>query len=132
MKESGLHLQWLLRRSFEEDTSPDALQFSIDALLAQFFSICTTMNFYVEAFFPSPSHLLAGLLVKATLPTLDNPFSERVHAIIQKTREMRRGVYYPHLYIVKEDGEPPLKLWALGFLIQDRADVLPSYQQFIS
>ncbi|KAE9406669.1 protein transporter SEC24 [Gymnopus androsaceus JB14] len=69
---------------------------------------------------------------KTTLPTLDNPFSQRVNAIIQKTREMRRGVYYPHLYIVKEDGEPPLRLWALSALVQDRADVLPSYQQFIS
>lgn len=45
---------------------------------------------------------------------------------------MRRGVYYPHLYIVKDDGEPPLRLWALSMLIQDRADVLPSYQQFLS
>ena len=52
--------------------------------------------------------------------------------MIQKTREMRRGVYHPHLYVVKEDGEPPLRLWALSCLIQDRADVLPSYQQFIS
>lgn len=68
---------------------------------------------------------------KATLPVLDNPFSQRVNAVIQKTREMRRGVYYPHLYVVKEDGEPPLRLWALSCLIQDRADVLPSYQQFI-
>lgn len=63
---------------------------------------------------------------------LDNPFSQRVNAIVQKTREMRRGVYHQHLYIVKEDGEPPLRLWALSCLIQDRADVLPSYQQFIS
>ncbi|KAI1794435.1 protein transporter SEC24 [Ganoderma leucocontextum] len=69
---------------------------------------------------------------KTTLPLLENPFSQRVNAVIQKTREMRRGVYYPHLYIVKEDGEPPLRLWALSCLIQDRADVLPSYQQFIS
>ncbi|KAG2124450.1 Sec23/Sec24 trunk domain-containing protein [Suillus clintonianus] len=68
---------------------------------------------------------------KTTLPVLDNDFSQRVNAIIQKTREMRRGVYYPHLYLVKEDGEPPLRLWALSCLIQDRADVLPSYQQFI-
>jgi len=45
---------------------------------------------------------------------------------------MRRGVYYPHLYVAKEDGEPPLRLWALSCLIQDRADVLPSYQQFIT
>jgi protein transport protein SEC24 len=69
---------------------------------------------------------------KATLPILDNAFSQRVNAIIQKTREMRRGVYFPQLYVVKEDGEPPLRLWALSFLIQDRADVLPSYQQFIT
>ena len=68
---------------------------------------------------------------KSTLPILDNPFSQRVNAVVQKTREMRRGVYYPHLYIVKEDGEPPLRLWALSALIQDRADVLPSYQQFV-
>ncbi|KAG0695921.1 Sec23/Sec24 trunk domain-containing protein [Suillus ampliporus] len=68
---------------------------------------------------------------KTTLPVLDNDFSQRVNAIIQKMREMRRGVYYPHLYLVKEDGEPPLRLWALSCLIQDRADVLPSYQQFI-
>src|SRR5882762_7074022 len=66
------------------------------------------------------------------MPLLDNPFSQRVNAVIQKTREMRRGVYHPHLYIVKEDGEPPLRLWALSALIQDRSDVLPSYQQFIT
>lgn len=69
---------------------------------------------------------------KTTLRVLGNPFSERINAIVQKIREMRRGPYYPHLYIVKEDGEPPLRLWALSLLIQDRADVLPSYQQFIS
>jgi len=66
------------------------------------------------------------------LPILENDFSRRVNAVVQKIREMRRGVYYPHLYVVKEDGEPPLRLWALSALIQDRADVLPSYQQFVS
>ena len=55
-----------------------------------------------------------------------------MNAIVQKTREMRRGAYYQHLFIVKEDGEPPLRLWALSCLIQDRADVLPSYQQSVS
>ncbi|KAH8829080.1 CPII coat sec24 protein [Flagelloscypha sp. PMI_526] len=69
---------------------------------------------------------------KTTLPLLDNDFSKRVNAVINKTREMRRGPYWPHLYVVKEDGEPPLRLWALSLLIQDRADVLPSYQQFIA
>lgn len=69
---------------------------------------------------------------QTTLPLLENPFNQRVNAIVQKTREMRRGPYWPHLYIVKEDGEPALRLWALSCLIQDRSDVLPSYQQFIS
>lgn len=45
---------------------------------------------------------------------------------------MRRGVYYPQLYIVKEDGDPPLRMWALSSMIQDRADVMPSYHQFIT
>ena len=66
------------------------------------------------------------------MPILENDFSRRVNAIIQKIREMRCGVYYPHLYVVKEDGEPPLRLWALSALIQDKVDVLPSYQQFVS
>lgn len=73
---------------------------------------------------------MVGFL-QTTLPVLDTPISQRISAVIQKTREMRRGVYYPHLYIVKEDGEQPLRLWALSALVQDRADVLPSYQQFI-
>ncbi|VDB88711.1 unnamed protein product [Peniophora sp. CBMAI 1063] len=68
---------------------------------------------------------------KTTLPLLDNDFSRRVNAVLAKTREMRHGPYYAHLYVVKEDGEPPLRLWALSLLIQDRADVLPSYQQFV-
>ncbi|KAF9568716.1 protein transporter SEC24 [Agrocybe pediades] len=85
----------------------------------------------VQDVFDLPSYdVLRG--GKATLPALENPFSQRVNAIIQKVRESRRGVYYPHLYIVKEDGEAPLRLWALSMLIQDRADMLPSYQQFIS
>lgn len=68
---------------------------------------------------------------KYTLPHLDNPMNERVNAIVAKTRALRRGPYYSHLYVVKEDGEPALRLWALSALIQDRLDVLPSYQQFI-
>lgn len=70
---------------------------------------------------------------KATLPLLDNVFSQRVNAVINKTREMRRGPYWPHLYIVKEDGEAAMRLWALSLLVQDRgAENLPSYPQFLT
>lgn len=63
---------------------------------------------------------------------LENAFSQRVNAIIGKVREARRGPYYPFLYIVKEDGDPALRQWALSLLIEDRMETLPSYQQFVN
>ncbi|EFP89154.2 uncharacterized protein PGTG_14995 [Puccinia graminis f. sp. tritici CRL 75-36-700-3] len=69
---------------------------------------------------------------KATLPLLENQFSQRVNAIIGKIRESRRGAYYPHLYVVKEDGEPSLRIWALSLLVEDRQDALPSYHQYVN
>lgn len=63
---------------------------------------------------------------------LENSFSQRVNAVISKTRELRRGPYWPHLYVVKEDGEPALRLWALSSLIQDRAEQTSSYPQFLT
>jgi hypothetical protein len=44
---------------------------------------------------------------------------------------MRRSPYWPHLYVVKEDGEPALRMWALSFLIEDRTDGLPSYREYL-
>ncbi|KAG8720549.1 COPII subunit [Ceratobasidium sp. 394] len=69
---------------------------------------------------------------KQTLPTLENEFSERLNAVIAKARVLRRGPYWPHLYVVKEDGEPALRMWALSMLVQDRADQTPSYAQYLS
>ncbi|QRW04974.1 transporter protein Sec23 [Ceratobasidium sp. AG-Ba] len=69
---------------------------------------------------------------KQTLPILENDFSERVNAVIAKTRVLRRGPYWPHLYVVKEDGDPALRMWALSMLIQDRADQTPSYAQYLT
>ncbi|SCZ98643.1 BZ3500_MvSof-1268-A1-R1_Chr3-1g05521 [Microbotryum saponariae] len=77
---------------------------------------------------PSYAELRGG---KMTLPVLDNAFSQRVNAIIGKVREARRGPYYAHLYVVKEDGDPALRQWALSLLIEDRMEGLPSYQQFL-
>ncbi|KAI5453924.1 COPII subunit [Naganishia albida] len=69
---------------------------------------------------------------KYTLPVLDNSFSQRVNAIIAKTRELRRNPYWPHLYVVKADAEPALRNWALSMLIEDRVDRSASYGQFLS
>ena len=66
-----------------------------------------------------------------TLPALDNPFSKRVTAIINYTRMMRRGPYWPQLYLVQEDGDSRLRTWVLNMLMLDRADQAASYQQFL-
>ncbi|KMU76308.1 SEC24 protein [Coccidioides immitis RMSCC 3703] len=83
--------------------------------------------------FPDKSQLRVG---KQFLPELDNDFNERVRAVIQKSRDFRsRGVgsiIVPQLYVVKEDGEPGLRLWAQSMLVEDRADQGVSLQQWMS
>jgi protein transport protein SEC24 len=72
---------------------------------------------------------------KSSLPELDNDFSERVRSVLQKSRDYRsRGVgsiIVPHLYVIKEDGDPSLKLWAQTLLVEDRADQGMSFQQWM-
>lgn len=66
------------------------------------------------------------------LPVLDNAFSPRVNAVLAKSRDMLTGsLYYPHLYVVKEDGDPGLRIWAASTLIEDRSDTTSSYVQFL-
>jgi protein transport protein SEC24 len=81
---------------------------------------------------PDKTQLRVG---KQTLPVLENDFNERVRAIIAKSRDHRsRGVgsiVVPHLYVVKEDGEPGLRLWAQTMLVEDRADQGVSLQQWM-
>lgn len=72
---------------------------------------------------------------KSSLPELENDFNERVRAIFHKSRDHRSrnvgSIIYPHLYVVKEDGDPSLKLWAQTLLVEDRADQGMSYQQWL-
>lgn len=82
---------------------------------------------------PDKSQLKVG---KQRLPELDNDFSERVRAVISKSRDHRAkgvgSIVVPHLYVVKEDGEPGLKLWAQTMLVEDRADQGESLGQFMA
>lgn len=72
---------------------------------------------------------------KQTLPVLENDFNERLRAIIAKSRDHRSkgvgSIVVPHLYVVKEDGEPGLRLWAQTMLVEDRADQGVSLQQWM-
>jgi protein transport protein SEC24 len=90
---------------------------------------------------------------KASLPVLDNEYSERVRAgksnrilssernmltwtVVEKSRDHKSkgvgSIVLPTLYIIKEDGDPSLKLWAQTLLVEDRADQGESIVQWIS
>ena len=72
---------------------------------------------------------------KQTIPILENDFNERVRAVVEKSRDHRsRGVgsiVVPHLYVVREDGEPGMRLWAQTMLVEDRADQGVSLKQWL-
>ncbi|KAI8929919.1 hypothetical protein BC831DRAFT_441595 [Entophlyctis helioformis] len=80
---------------------------------------------------PSPDAILTG---KTTLPVIDHPLNSRFRNLVDKVREQRRlmGTIYPHVYLVREDGDPSLRMWFLSHLIEDRFEQLNSYPQFLS
>lgn len=72
---------------------------------------------------------------KGRVPELEGDFNERVRAVVQKSRDHRSlgvgSITTPHMYIVREDGEPSLKLWAQTLLVEDRADQGVSAAQWL-
>ena len=81
---------------------------------------------------PDKSQLRVG---KQYLPDLDNDMNQRVRAVIEKSRDHRAkgagSIAVPHLYVVREDGEPGLRLWAQSMLVEDRADQSISLVQWM-
>jgi protein transport protein SEC24 len=72
---------------------------------------------------------------KTTLPELDNDFNERVRAVLEKSRDHLAigagSIVVPPLYVVREDGDPALKLWAQTLLVEDRGDAGAALQQWL-
>lgn len=72
---------------------------------------------------------------KHNLPVLENEFNERVRAVVEKSRDRGdRGVgsvVDEPLYVVREDGQPSLRLWALTLLVEDRAEGMLSFAQWM-
>ena len=66
---------------------------------------------------------------KTSLPPANNAFSERVHNIIAKLRELTP--LYQAVFVVKEDGEPSLRAAFLSHLIEDKTETSMSYPQFL-
>ena len=72
---------------------------------------------------------------KTSLPITDNEFNERVRNVVEKSKDFKgRGVgsiVSPPLYVIREDGEPSLRLWAQTLLVEDRADQSMSAAQWM-
>lgn len=72
---------------------------------------------------------------KTTLPVLDTDMNERVRAVVEKSADHRGlgagSIIRPPMYLVREDGEPSLRLWAQTLLVEDRADQGVSWAQFL-
>lgn len=72
---------------------------------------------------------------KGRVPELEGDFNERVRAVVQKSRDHKSlgvgSITVPHLYIVREDGEPGIKLWAQTLLVEDRAEQGVSAAQWL-
>ncbi|KAI9298038.1 hypothetical protein K502DRAFT_322991 [Neoconidiobolus thromboides FSU 785] len=69
---------------------------------------------------------------KVSLPLLDTKLSKRVQAILNQHRKIVRDTYYQETFIVKEDGDPALRLLFLTYLVEDRTNTIQSYYQFIA
>lgn len=58
------------------------------------------------------------------------------NTVIEKSRDHKAkgvgSIALPQLYLVKEDGDPSLKLWAQTLLVEDRADQGESIVQWIT
>jgi protein transport protein SEC24 len=72
---------------------------------------------------------------KTLLPELDNEFNERVRGVMDKSKDHRAkgvgSIIVPPLYVVRDDGDPALRVWALGSLVEDRAEQGLSLQQWM-
>jgi len=72
---------------------------------------------------------------KTSLPVFDTEMNERVRAVVEKSRDHRGkgcgSIILPPLYLIREDGEPSLRLWAQTLLVEDRADQGVSGPQFL-
>jgi len=72
---------------------------------------------------------------KTSVPVLESEMNERVRNVIEKSRDHRSkgcgSIVVPPLYLVREDGEPSLRLWAQTLLVEDRADQSISAAQFV-
>ncbi|TGZ82761.1 hypothetical protein EX30DRAFT_316534 [Ascodesmis nigricans] len=74
---------------------------------------------------------------KITMPEIvDSEMNLKVRNIIQKSRDYKTkkvgSIISPHLYVVRQDGDPSLRLWAQTMWVEDRTDQAPNIQMFLA
>ena len=93
---------------------------AVDALVEDVFDV------------PNQASLKVG---KTTLPVLENEMNEKVRAVVEKSRDLQSrhvgSIVVPHLYIVRENGEPGMRVWAQSMLVEDRGDAGMSLKQWL-
>ncbi|RKP03088.1 hypothetical protein CXG81DRAFT_9982 [Caulochytrium protostelioides] len=90
----------------------------------------------VHALFDRPSvdQVQVGKASLSPTSAQTPPLGRVVRDLIAQIRadRMRQMTLWPHLYIVREDGDPSLKTWFLSHLVEDRYEKMPSYPQFLN
>lgn len=77
---------------------------------------------------PNVESLRSG---KFILPNLDTDVSVATHLILSYTRASRKATLAPYTYLIKEDGDPTLRVWFLAHLVEDRTGNDHSYHQYL-
>ncbi|KAI9188184.1 COPII subunit [Blastocladiella emersonii ATCC 22665] len=76
-------------------------------------------------------HLTTGPL---SLPATGHPFADRLANLVAKIRDdaLLHNSRWPTAFVVKEDGDPALRMWTLAMLVEDRHEFGPSLPQFLN
>lgn len=69
---------------------------------------------------------------KTEFPEYDSELNNKIRTIIQHLREKKDSVTRQSLFIVKEAGDPSMRLWAASNLVEDRTDGALSYHQYLT
>jgi len=69
---------------------------------------------------------------KLLLPVTEHPFNIAVRGLLDYGRKVNQEATYPSLFVVKEDGDPALRLWFLSYLVEDRTGEVFSYPQWLA
>lgn len=69
---------------------------------------------------------------KTELPELQTDLNVRIRNLIAASRDSIDKVYWPSLFVVKENSDPAMRTWAHSYLVEDRTDIEPAYFQCLN